>query len=76
MSNSGTNTGQIDGSLALNAGNDVVVNGGAIVGDVDLGSENDFFRATGDGVVTGRVIGETGDDGFTGFAGFDLLAGH
>ncbi|KHQ51752.1 hypothetical protein [Mameliella alba] len=59
-----------------------MVNGGAIVGDVDLGSENDFFRATGDYVVTGRVIGETGDDtliganGDDGFAGFDLLAGH
>ncbi|BBU55603.1 hypothetical protein KU6B_18680 [Mameliella alba] len=52
-----------------------MVNGGAIVGDVDLGSENDFFRATGDYVVTGRVIGETGDDTLIGGINDDTIFG-
>ncbi|WP_094023821.1 calcium-binding protein, partial [Maliponia aquimaris] len=80
-----TNLGSIEGNVLLAGGNDVMVNGGTVVGNVDLGDNNDLFRATGDGVVTGQVIGQTGndtligangDDNFTGFAGNDLLVGH
>ncbi|SMX45610.1 calcium-binding protein [Maliponia aquimaris] len=80
-----TNLGSIEGNVLLAGGNDVMVNGGTVIGEVNLGADNDLFRATGDGVVTGRVIGEigndsligaNGDDNFAGFAGEDLLVGH
>ncbi|WP_323771421.1 calcium-binding protein [Antarctobacter sp.] len=80
-----TNLGQIEGNVLLAGGNDVMVNGGTVIGNVDLGSENDLFRATGDGIVTGQVIGQTGNDtligangndNFAGLAGADLLVGH
>ncbi len=79
------NTGLISGDVALQSGDDIMINGGSVTGDVDLGDNNDLFRATGNGVVSGQVIGGIGNDtligaegsdDFTGFAGNDLLAGH
>ena len=69
------NTGLIEGNVLLNGGADVMTNGGTIVGEVDLGADDDFFRASGDGIVTGKVIGETGNDTLIGASGSDELSG-
>jgi serralysin len=79
------NTGLIEGNVIVDAGDDIMINGGTVLGDVDLGADNDFFRATGDGIVSGQVIGQSGNDtligasgndDFTGFVGDDLMVGH
>jgi Ca2+-binding RTX toxin-like protein len=79
------NTGLIDGDVLLNGGADLVVNGGTILGDLTLGTQDDFYRGTGTGVVTGLVsggdnndtlIGGAGNDDFDGGSSEDLLVGH
>ena len=79
------NTGLIDGDVALNGGADVVVNGGTILGDLILGDQNDLYRGTGTGIVSGVVdggnnndtlIGASGNDSLNGGSNEDLLVGH
>ena len=57
-----TNTGTIEGAIALNRGDDTITNtGGKIVGIVDMGAGNDTFVGTG-GILIGSVHGGTGND--------------
>ncbi|MGL4320991.1 MAG: calcium-binding protein [Paracoccaceae bacterium] len=59
-----TNTGTITGGLAaldLAAGNNVVINTGSIIGNIEFGTGADTFRGIG-GTVTGSISGGGGAD--------------
>lgn len=62
-----TSTGRISGvpgaNAIIGAGDDVLVNAGSIIGNVDLGSGNDLFIAAG-GRIDGAVVLGSGDDTF------------
>ncbi|MBY5935542.1 M10 family metallopeptidase C-terminal domain-containing protein [Tateyamaria omphalii] len=60
------NTGMIEsrtgtGAIDLGSGEDLVLNEGTILGNVELGSAADIFDGRG-GTVSGTVAGESGDD--------------
>lgn len=59
------NFGQILGTgvaFAGGTGNDALVNGGQITGDIFLSSGNDSYRVLGDAITTNIVFGGTGSD--------------
>jgi Ca2+-binding RTX toxin-like protein len=63
-----TNHGDVEGSIVLNDGVDVVINTGKITGMVSLGAGNDLFNGLGgtlvDSAVATVVYGGLGDDLF------------
>jgi Ca2+-binding RTX toxin-like protein len=71
VTNYGTLNGNVVGTSAGQT--DVVTNNGRIVGNVSLGTGNDFYRGVGS--VTGTVLGEAGIDALSGGNGIDRLNG-
>jgi Ca2+-binding RTX toxin-like protein len=71
VTNSGTLAGHVEGRSADQA--DRVINNGTIRGDVKLGSGIDVYQ--GNGLVTGTVSGEAGNDTLTGGRSADRLNG-
>jgi Ca2+-binding RTX toxin-like protein len=71
-----TNHGTVSGGIDCNAANqnDVLVNFSKIIGQVHLGSGNDFFQNVGGG-TSGKVFGEDGADTLRGGSGIDNLLG-
>ncbi|MFM5950771.1 MAG: putative Ig domain-containing protein [Novosphingobium sp.] len=65
--------GTIEGLIFLDTGDDVVVNDGAVLGDVDMGDGNDIY--SGSGIVSGVVDMGFGDDTYTGGLLGDRAAG-
>ena len=61
-----TNTGDVQGDVLLQGGNDTMTNSGTIVGNISLGTGNDSFTTIGSGAVTGKIDGGTGFDTFRG----------
>ncbi len=61
-----TNTGDVQGDVLLQGGNDTMTNAGTIVGNISLGTGNDVFTSIGSGVVTGKIDGGAGFDTFRG----------
>lgn len=77
QSNTITNSGEILGVLtAINAGdaNDTVINTGLISGTIALGSGDDVLDSR-NGMLSGTVYGEAGNDTLIGGASNDVLAG-
>jgi serralysin len=54
---------------------DTVLNGGGILGRIELGDGDDIFENTGTGFVSGRVLGEAGLDTLVGGEGADQMEG-
>lgn len=69
------NTGTIANNVSTGALEDTVTNRGLIDGVLDMGSSNDTYRALGDGVVTGSILGSTGDDLLIGGGLADVIDG-
>lgn len=70
------NTGQMDGDVFLNAGDDRFENSGSVLGYVFLDFGADVYRGTGDSTVAGDVFGGAGEDRlFGGENGDDLFGG-
>lgn len=69
------NTGTIIGDVDTNFGNDTVINTGTIQGFLDLGGNDDRYRASGDGNVTDTILGGSGNDTITGGAANDIIDG-
>ena len=55
-----TNTGSIFGSIALDGGDDTLVNGGTIIGDAMMGEGDDSITNTGS--IFGNIMLDGGDD--------------
>ncbi|MFT6913426.1 MAG: Ca2+-binding RTX toxin-like protein [Paracoccaceae bacterium] len=70
-----SNYGTISGNILLGGGEDVVLNGGLIVGDVDLGAGNDFYRLMTGGQVDGILTGGYGNDRMIGNAEDNVFYG-
>ena len=70
-----TNTGLLDGDVVLAGGADVVSNTGTIAGLLNLGSEGDRYVGSGDALVTGQVLGDSGNDTLIGGALSDDMDG-
>ncbi len=71
------NSGTISGSsnaLLLSAGGDTVINSGALLGNVYMGSGDDYFDSQA-GIVDSEVSGQAGDDILIGSAFDDVLNG-
>lgn len=69
------NHGDIHGRILLKQGNDLVVNSGIIVGDVEMGNDNDTYRGRRDGFVDGDIEGEAGNDKLIGASQADTMLG-
>ena len=69
------NHGNIHGRILLKQGNDLVVNSGTIVGDVEMGNDNDTYRGRRDGFVDGEIKGEAGNDKLIGASEADTMNG-
>ncbi len=69
------NAGVIQGDVRLNAGNDRVVNTGQILGNVDMGTDDDTYVGSGAGLVSGSVNGSAGNDTLIGGDAADNLDG-
>ena len=69
-----TNSGQLNGLVRLDGGDDRIRNTGEINGDVRLGAGGDIFDGSG-GSQNGVVSGEDGDDQLTGGSSGDRLDG-
>lgn len=69
------NHGDIHGRILLKQGNDLVVNSGIIVGDVEMGNDNDTYRGRRDGFVDGDIEGEAGNDKLIGASQSDTMLG-
>ena len=68
------NTGLIEGLISLAHGFDRVTNSGQIVGDVDLGADDDIYDGR-LGSIVGTVLAGDGNDLLLGGAGRDTLNG-
>ncbi|MFM9864171.1 MAG: beta strand repeat-containing protein, partial [Micropepsaceae bacterium] len=69
------NSGLLEGLLWLGIGEDILENNGEIIGNVELGSENDIYDGQ-LGVVFGNVLGGDGNDQLNGGAQADRLFGQ
>lgn len=69
------NHGEMIGGMLLNHGDDLVVNSGLVIGDIDFGADNDTYRGQSDGQVDGVVLGGAGDDVLSGGNVGDVLDG-
>ena len=72
--NSGTISSSIT-AIRASAHNDKVINSGEIIGDVQLNTGNDIYRASASGVVFGDVFGDAGADKMWGAAADDVFFG-
>ena len=71
------NTGLIQGSLFLVAGNDVIENTGTIIGDIYFNGGGDFYDGRGGGQVIGTIIAGSGNDRiYGGQFGDNVLGGN
>ncbi|MEL7100080.1 MAG: hypothetical protein AAGM84_14740 [Pseudomonadota bacterium] len=69
------NSGQITGNLLLDDGLDRVTNTGTILGDIGFGDDNDTYIGAGTGFVSGKVLGQLGNDTLIGSDAADDLEG-
>ena len=68
------NNGLMDGDIYLGKGNDVLQNNGNIIGQVDLGADDDIYDGQ-LGTISGDLLGGSGNDRLNGGAGFEHLLG-
>lgn len=68
------NSGTLDGLVMLSSYDDVVVNAGKIIGDVDMGGGNDVLDGR-KGALIGRLSGYDGDDVLLTGAGAQVIDG-
>jgi Ca2+-binding RTX toxin-like protein len=70
-----TNLGNITGDIQLALRDDFIMNTGTIAGDVLFGGGADTFSNRGDGLVTGTIYGEEGNDTLHGGEADDVIDG-
>ena len=68
--------GTIRGDINHGLDPDLLLNAGAIIGEVDLNASNDFYDAAAGGSIAGQVLGGAGNDRFRGSAASETFFGQ